>query len=96
MQCIFINHSSKNNFLALAGLRTRTTTTVSMYQDSVVQLRTRLVGTMTSKASALQTQVTSVPRYLTEAGGTISASLPTSMEFIIRSYSNEGKMKYKI
>ncbi|XP_077096080.1 angiopoietin-4 isoform X2 [Siphateles boraxobius] len=66
------------------GLRTRTTTTVSMYQDSVVQSRTRSVGTTTSKASGLQTQVTSVPRYLTEAGGTISASLPTSMECIIR------------
>lgn len=79
--------------LAFVGLRTRTTSTVSMYRDSVVQLRTRLAGTMTSKASALQTQVTSVLRYLTEAGGTISASLPTSMECIIRSYTNEGKIK---
>lgn len=93
MRCIFVNNSSKNSFLALAGLRMRTTTTVSMYQDSVVQSRTRSVGTMTSKASALQTRVTSVPRYLTEAGGTISASLPTSMECIIRLYINKGKMK---
>lgn len=58
--------------------RMRSISTVSMCQASVEQPRTLSAGTTTSRASVRPTVETSVQRSLMVAGGTTSASTPTS------------------
>ena len=79
--CVCVHH---------AASRMRKTSSASMCLASAALWRTHSGGTTTSRASAPQTQVTSVLRSPMRAGGTISASTPTSMESTTRYHDESG------